>query len=111
MRPPHSLFKLLSLVLIAALIGLRLSSFTEEVFVVPVEDALFDVPFIAADDGTNETKPLKVKPKRVFDITLSPVVELRPRGEQPLPSFPPATTVLNLKEIHFEIFIPPESIS
>jgi len=103
--------KILSLVVIAALLSLRLSSFTEEQFVTPVEDTLFEIPFIAAEGSTAEGKPLKVKPKRAFDIILDPVEGLDQQGERPHPTTTTAVAVLNLKDIHSEIFIPPEVIS
>ena len=103
--------KILSLVVIAALLSLRLSSFTEEAFVVPVEDAIFDVAFIAAEDDPAEGKPIKVKPKRAFDIILAAFAELHHHGERPQLMTTFAAAVLDLKDIHTEIFIPPEVVS
>lgn len=103
--------KILSLVVIAALLSLRLSSFTQEAFVVPVEDAIFDVAFIAAEDDPAEGKPIKVKPKRAFDIILASFEELPHHGERPQLTTTVTVAVLNLKDIHSEIFIPPETVS
>lgn len=112
MRHYSPLHRFLSLVVIAALLSLRLSSLTDEVFVVPVEDAIFDVAFIAAEEGAAEGKPIKVKPKRAFDIImLAPVEELLRRGASPQLARTFAVAILNLKDIHSEIFIPPETFS
>jgi hypothetical protein len=101
--------KILSLVVIIALLSLRLSLLTEEVFVTPVEDAVFDIPFIAAEDGATEGKPPKVKPKRAFDLMLIPAVEPRAHGDTPLTVVRPALALLAPKDILSEIFIPPEA--
>jgi hypothetical protein len=105
------LSKTLSLVVIAALISLRLSSLTETVFVTPLEDAIFDIPFIVADSSPADAKPIKVKPKRAFDFILAPLEELDRHGERPFVVAVLAITEPNLKDILSEIFIPPESVS
>lgn len=105
----HSpLYRLLALTLIAALLALRLSSFTEQVFVEPVEDAIFDVAFIAAEDGAGSAKPIKVKTKRAMEIVLSPVEVLHQYGDRPQLPKAPRVPQLALKDIRPEIFIPPE---
>ena len=104
--------KILSLVVIAALLSLRLSSFSEVAFVVPVEDAIFDVAFIAAEDGATAGKPIKVKLKRAFDIImLVQVEEPFQHGGRLHLTATCSVAVLNLKDIHSEIFIPPETVS
>lgn len=108
----HSLFlKILSLVVISALLSLRLSSFSEDLFVVPVEDAIFDAAFIAAEDSPTDGKPKKVNSKRGFDIMLFPIEELRHDDEWSQLTRTSVVTVLNLKDIHSKIFIPPETVS
>lgn len=111
MLPIVFLRKILSLVVIAALLSLRLSSLTPEVFVIPVEDAIFEIPFIAAECSSPEGKPSKTKPKRAPDIILAPLAELEQRAGRPQPSPIPVTATLTLKDVHAEIFIPPEAIS
>jgi hypothetical protein len=102
--------KILSLLVIAALLCIRLSSFTENTFADPVEEIIFDVPFIAADDWATEEGSSKAKLERSFDIILTPTPDLHPRGDRPQPSVMPTTAVLNLKEIYTRIFIPPEVV-
>lgn len=100
--------RLLALTLIVALLALRLSSFTEQVFVEPVEDAIFDVPFIAAEDGAGSAKPIKVKTKRAIEIVLTPAEVLHQYGDWPQLPKAPRVPHLALKDIRPEIFIPPE---
>ena len=100
--------KILSLLVIAALLCLRPSGFTENTF---VAENIFDVPFIAADDWGTEEGCADVKPESSFDIILTPSKYLRSHGDRPQSSIKPTMAVLNLKEICFKIFIPPESIS
>jgi hypothetical protein len=100
--------KILSLLVIAAILCIRLSNFTENTFADPVEEIIFDVPFLAADDWATEEGCSKVKLERSFDIILTPTPDLHPRGDRAQSSEKPALTVLNLKEIYTRIFIPPE---
>lgn len=90
---------------------MRLSSLTEQMFVIPVEDAIFDVAFIAAENSPAGGKPVKVKPKRAFDLVLAQSMELRLHCGRPLPQTRPTSAILVLKDIRPEIFIPPEIIS
>jgi len=103
--------KFLALLVIAGLLSLRLSTLTEQVFVEPVEDAIFDVPFIAAEEIPGEGKPVKVKPKRAFDFVLAVADELTLPGETLPLQANSVVVVLNLKDIHTDIFIPPETVS
>lgn len=105
----HYFRKLLSLTLIFALLALRLSSFSEQAYVEPVEDAIFDVAFIAAEDSAGEGKPIKVKTKRALDLALCSIDALPHHPNRPQPPASPKVPVLILKDIHSEIFIPPES--
>ena len=109
--PYRFLRKLLSLFVIVALVSLRLSTFTEQAFIEPVEDALFDVAFIASDETPEEGKLLKAKPKRAFDIVLATSQDIVPVVAG-LPALPvPFVAELSLDDILAEIFIPPEAIS
>jgi hypothetical protein len=103
--------KLLSLVVIIALFAMRLSFLSEEVFVIPVEDAIFHVAFIADEDSPSSTKILKVNAKRALDLLLLPQEEVSQPAEPPQPLLKPACCVLILKDIAAEIFIPPEVVS
>jgi hypothetical protein len=111
-RRHHPLLKVFALVVVAAFFSLRLSTFSTEVFVVPVEDAIFDVAFIADETGGAAKKPLKIKTKRAIDhCTLVPAENFVQPGELPVPHTPPLTIALELKDIRTEIFIPPETCS
>jgi hypothetical protein len=111
-RRHHPLLKVFALVVVAAFFSLRLSTFSTEVFVVPVEDAIFDVAFIADETGGAAKKPLKIKTKRAIDhCTLVPAENFVQPGEWSVPPTLPLTIPLELKDIRTEIFIPPETCS
>jgi hypothetical protein len=103
--------KALALFVIVALLSLRLSGLTERVFVVPVEDAIFDVAFITTEESPVEGKPLKVKPKRALEIVLTPVDVVLIRGERPQPWWTAVDIILTLQGLRTEIFIPPETLA
>lgn len=112
MRRDHPLLKIFALVVAAAFLSLRLSTFSTEIFVVPVEDAIFDVAFIADETGGASKKPLKIKTKRAIDhCTLVPAENLAQPTELPGPQTLSLTTALELKDNRAEIFIPPEARS
>lgn len=112
-RPPvrryHPLLKVFALVVAAAFFSLRLSNLSTEIFVVPVEDAIFAVAFIADETGGAAKKPLQIKTKRAIDhCTLIPAENFVQPGELPVPQTPPLAIALELEDIRTEIFIPPE---
>ena len=110
--PKHSLpRKLFTLLLVIALLSMRLATLTDEAFVVPIEDAIFHVAFIAGDDRPTHSHPLKVKDKGVFDIVLIPIEGLPPQVEPVQKTTIPDLTGLVLRDITAEIFIPPEVFS
>ena len=112
MRRYHPLLKVFALVVVAAFLSLRLSTFSTEIFVVPVEDAIFAVAFIADEAGGAAQKPLKIKTKRAIDhCTLVPTENYAQPGEWSVPQTPPLVAVVELKDIRTEIFIPPEARS
>jgi hypothetical protein len=100
--------KILSLLVVVALLSLRLGSLTDEIFATPVEEAIFDCAFIAEENHT-EGKSIKVKPKRMFEIVLTSVDAIHPHIETPEPVKRAVVPVLVLQEFPFEIFIPPEN--
>jgi hypothetical protein len=111
-RRYHPLLKVFALVVVAAFLSLRLATFSTEIFVVPVEDAIFDVAFIADETGGAAKKPLKIKTKRAVDhCTLVPAENFAQPGELTVPHTSPLTAVLELQDIRTEIFIPPETRS
>ena len=103
--------KILSLAVIIALFSMRVSHLSESAFVIPVEDAIFHVAFIAAEESPVSTKILKIKGKTLFDIVLTPNEEIFPPVGQPRPSVKQADRSLIFNEISAEIFIPPEIVS
>jgi len=110
MKSSSTLHKILSLAVIITLLSLRMSTFTEEIFIVPVEDAIFDVAFIA-EETSAEAKSFKVKVKKLLEFTLVPPT--RGLAGIGLPQNSPTATipVLVLMDLVADIFIPPESIS
>ena len=102
--------KIFSLFLVFALFTLRLGSFSEERFITPVEDALFDRMFIA-EDSPLEGKPKKANTKQVMDVLLdapqTACVFVEKIAQTAIPfvnHFIPRITAS-------EIFIPPESLA
>jgi hypothetical protein len=100
--------KILSLLVVAALLSLRLGSLTDEIFATPVEEAIFDCAFIAEENHT-EGKSIKVKAKRMFELILTSVDAIQPHIEIPEPAERAVVPVLLPQDIPFEIFIPPEN--
>lgn len=101
------LARILAFCMILVLLAVRLGSFSEEVFVTPVEDAIFDVAFVSADEKSPQTK-YQIKSKRAFECALlqydvPPIPSLRVIAA--LPAYVP---VFFPDDIASEIFIPPE---
>ena len=111
MKTVVPLRKILALCTIAALLSLRLSNLTEQVFVEPVEDAIFHNAFIAAEECGANGKRIKVAMKRACDLLLAPVEAPLPSAERPIPATTPAIAAPVPKEIRADIFIPPERLS
>jgi hypothetical protein len=111
MHSNTNFYKVLSLVVIAALFSMRLSHVSEEVFVIPVENAIFHVVFIAAEDCPASVKTLKFNAKRALDIILLPPEEISRQVDAPQPLIQTSYCVLTLKDICSEIFIPPEVVA
>lgn len=95
--------------MILVLLTVRLGSLSKDVFVTPVEDAIFDVSFVSTADKGPQAKPLFVNLKYVLDCDL-------PQDEVSIPGlFPffvaqtPCVPVFSPHEVVFEIFIPPEA--
>lgn len=101
------LARVLAFCMILVLLVVRMGSFSEEVFVTPVEDAIFDVAFISADEAGPQTK-LLIKSKRALECDLLqyevpevPSVQVIMVLSRHVPEFFP-------EDITREIFIPPE---
>ena len=110
MRHRRFVLKVLALVVVAAFLTLRLANLSTEIFVIPVEDAIFAVAFIADETGGGSKKPPKIKIKRAIDYCHLCPAEAPPQpGERLLlqPWRPPAGT--GPLDVRTEIFIPPES--
>lgn len=86
----------------------RLGTFSEELFVTPVEDAIFDVAVVETGNQNPQTRPLAVKHKGFLDCDLPRfVIAVRaPLPATPLVSF--RLPLLSPLDVAFEIFIPPE---
>lgn len=102
--------KTLAFAAVVALLVMRLSTFTDEYFVTPVEDAIFDIAFIA-EDSPGEGKAPKVKPKNIFDFVLPPVEVVQTEVALPASPLTPTVCILCLKDVVPSIFIPPETLS
>ncbi len=105
------LSKTLSLVIIVTLLTMRLAFWSEELFVIPITDAIFHNAFFAAEEHHSPVKALKLKVKQSCEIfPLQPDEILPPESmqqEHPIP------LIWNLivEDISNDIFIPPEAIS
>lgn len=103
--------RILALTLITVLLAVRFGSYTEQVFVTPTEDILFDVPFMTTDNSDHPGITLKVKPKRVFECELLTIVEFRVPAENLDSGQRPVMVVNHPLGLPSEIFIPPEALS
>ena len=105
-----NLKKTLSLVVVAMLLSLRLGSLTEEVFTTPIEEALFDVVFIA-EDNPLEGKVIKAEQNPPFEIPVNPsYIKFIVIDKLGL-NYSPFVSDLIFKDILSKIFIPPELLS
>ena len=110
-RQPFPLSRLLAFSMILVLLTARLGSYSEEVLVTPVEDAIFDIAFMVDGGKSPQTKYQVIKTKALLDGELVqyqvPVRIAVPMSEAVpdcVPAFSPADWV-------GEIFIPPEQPS
>jgi hypothetical protein len=109
LRAASPFFRLLALSMVLLLLAMRLGSFTEEIFVTPVEDAIFDVAFISDVDHNFPTKV--IKSQRSLDCDL-PSCELSAPPQPLIPAvLPEHVPSLFPDENPREIFIPPEGFS
>lgn len=98
---------ILAFVVIASLLSLPLAS--DPVFT-SFENTISEVSISVNDDGTTKECSLKKNPELSFNADLTPAEE-RPLYDDRLQLAKPAMTVLPLKEILSEIFIPPKILS
>lgn len=98
--------KFLALSLVLVLLTIRIGSFSQETFVQPVQDVIFQTEKISEE--TAKHKPSALKPKRA-------VGEAVADGAQLLVQFFPLETRLtpclpyqSLPEVYLDIFIPPD---
>lgn len=110
--------KILSLALAVALLALNLSSYKEDDFATSVEDVIFDIPTLSADDVDSATENAdaeenlrKAKGHLVIDLYLNPRQELSPLNARPQLPSEPVVAVLSINNLLAEIFIPPEAFS
>lgn len=109
MSHPTSILKCFALILIVTLVTMRLGCFSDEVFVTPVEDCLFDEVFIAAEDTGKSRAPLLLKGQVLLDWHLSHPAELQAPVLEPVTRALPIPVLL-VRLFPEEIFIPPESL-
>lgn len=98
--------KVLAFSLVLVLLTLRLGSFSQETFVQPVQDVIFQTAHISEE--TTKSKPSALKPKRATGEVIA-------SGAQLLVHFFPLETRLTpclpyqpLPEVYLDIFIPPD---
>jgi hypothetical protein len=103
------LFRLLAFSIALLLLTVRLGSFTEEAFVTPVQDAIFDVAFISDADHSLPTKV--IKSQRSLDCDLPLCQASAPPQVLILAVLPVYVPPLSSDENPCEIFIPPEGFS
>jgi len=108
LRVGAQLFRLLALSMVLLLLTIRLGSFTEETFVTPVEDAIFDVAFISDVDHSLPTKV--IKSQRALDCDLPSSKVSTPPRTLILALLPAYVPVFLPDEIPREIFVPPEGL-
>ena len=107
----HSLVnKFLSLMVVFMLLSLRLGSFTEEIFITPVQDALFHQVFVA-EGLPFEGKPIKAKLNLVFIVPITPPDATESSAIESVQQDTMYMSQLILSDILSEIYIPPESFS
>jgi len=110
MLKPTACMRCLAAVLVSTLLTVRLGCFTEEVFVTPVEDCLFDSAFIAAgDEGQGKLRNfLKASASLDGEPGWAPLPAVILHESVSRPQRPPALLTGSYPD---DIFIPPESLS
>ena len=111
MRVKAVFYKVLAFSVIVALLSMRLYFLSDEFFVVPVENAIFGVAFIADNDSPTSGSTLKAKHKSCSDIVLIPAEQICYFIPQITVKLISPVTELILRDITAEIFIPPETLS
>jgi len=101
--------RLLAFVMALVLLTVRFGTYSDELFVTPVEDAIFDVAFVVADAEGKQTKPPAIKSKQVLDCVLLPDQVAAPRPVMALPLPPEHTAPFFFDDVAGEIFVPPEA--
>lgn len=103
--------KILPFAVIASLLSLPLTSLVKNPFAPSFENTLFEVSFMANDEGPTEEHFLRPELKIPFSVDLVPADELLLNGDRLRPPTKPAMVALYFKEIPPEIFIPPRIVS
>jgi hypothetical protein len=110
-RMARPLARLLACSMILVLLTVRLGSYREQVFITPVEDAIFDVAFVCAADKNSQTKPLTIKHKCTFDCDLPQYLGALSRLDPVALLLSAYVPVCSPHEVAFDIFIPPETLA
>jgi hypothetical protein len=100
--------RFLAFFLVLVLLTVRLGSYADETFATPIEDVIFDVAFIAAAEGSGQTKPPLFKPKRAADLAFCETDALIPAYLPPVAVLTPHTPFRSWLDVCLDIFVPPD---
>lgn len=93
------------------MLALPLTGILEDSAMTALEDALFDVSFLADDNVPSEEHFLKTELDLSFSLDLAPAENLPQYGARPRIPTKPVMAELFLKEIIHEIITPPKIAS
>lgn len=103
--------KILLSAVMASMLALPLAGILEDSAMTALEDAIFDVSFLADDNVPSEEHFLKTELDLSFSLDLAPAENLPQHSARPQPSPKPVMADLFLKEIICEIVTPPKIAS
>jgi hypothetical protein len=98
--------KILAFSLVLVLLTVRLGSFSDETFVYPIQDVIFQTAHISAEDAKHKPSCLKLKRAsgEAFCSAVHLPLEFLPHETRLTPCFPYQA----LPEVYLDIFIPPD---
>lgn len=108
--PIRWLTRALTIIMILVLLTVRLGSFGEQVFVTPVEDAIFDIASVTVNGNESQTKPLSLNSKCTLDCDLPQCDVSFPYPLQVSLTLPAHVPFFSPQVVGSEIFIPPEGL-
>jgi hypothetical protein len=106
MRKLNFSAKILSFALILVLLTVRIGSFSDESFVYPIQDVIFETAHLSSEDAKHKPSGLKTKRATgdVFCGAVQQQLEFFPLETRLTPCFP----FKALPEVYLDIFIPPD---